>query len=260
MTFTLAYQKCESPIHGLNPLTTALFAVCVTVLGLLINNPWVLFGVFLFTLGLIGCARVFPAFIRMFLAISLPIAIPMLLIHGFLYPNAQTILWHWGPLALRKEGLLFAISIIARLFSMVSAYFLLVMTAHPRDLVVALESRRVSPKVGYLILSTLQLIPYIQRTAETILDAQRSRGLRLQGSLWHRFKSYVPLISPVVMGSISALEIRAMALEVRGFNLTSPRNYLHQVKDTPRDALIRRLTIIATLLVIVGYHGLRLFR
>jgi energy-coupling factor transport system permease protein len=260
MATTLAYQKRDSPMHALNPLTPALFAVCVTVLGLTVNSAWVLFGVFFLTLGLIIYARVFPVFIRMFLAISLPIAIPMLLIHGFLYPNAQTILWRWGPLSLRKEGLLFAISVISRLFSMISAYFLLVMTAHPRDLVVALESRKVSPKVGYLILSTLQLIPYIQRTAETILDAQRSRGLRLGGSLWNRFKSYVPLISPVVMGSISALEIRAMALEVRGFNLTTPRNYLHQVKDTPRDALIRRLNMIATALVIVGYYGLRFFR
>jgi energy-coupling factor transport system permease protein len=258
MATTLAYQPRDSALHRLNPITPLVYALCITVIGLTVGSPLILFALFFATLGLIASAKVFGPFIRMFAAISLPIAVPMLLIHGFLYPGETEILWRWGPLSLREEGLRFAISVISRLFSMISGYFLLVMIAHPRDLMVALEARKVSPKVGYLVLSTLQLIPYIQRTSETILDAQRSRGLRLKGNIIKRFKSYVPLIAPVVMGSIQSLEIRAMALEVRGFNLKNRRSYLHVVPDSDRDRLLRRLMMAATVLLIVGYHGLRL--
>jgi energy-coupling factor transport system permease protein len=257
---TLAYQKRDSPLHKLNPITPLTYALCITLLGLTIGSPWVLYALFFFTVALIVRAKVFGPFARIFITISIPIAVPMLLIHGFLYPGAKDVIWSIGPLSLKREGLMFALSVISRLFSMISAYFLLVMVAHPRDLMVALEARNVSSKVGYLVLSTLQLIPYIQRTAETILDAQRSRGLRLKGSLIQRFRSYVPLMAPVVMGSISALEIRAMALEVRGFNLTNPRSYLHQVADSPLDRNLRRLMIILTLLFIVGYYAWRFVR
>ena len=101
-------------------------------------------------------------------------------------------------------------------------------------------------------MSTLQLIPYIQLTAERILDAQRSRGLSLKGNLLKRVKNYLPLMTPVVIGGFSTLEVRAMAMEVRGINLTTTRNYIQEVPDCTSDRVLRWVIIVISVLVLTA--------
>lgn len=57
----------------------------------------------------------------------------------------------------------------------------------------------------------------------TIMDAQRSRGLETEGNLITRAKSFLPLISPVVMSSLINTRERAIALEIRGFEAGQKR-------------------------------------
>lgn len=249
--FTLAFARRDSPLHKLNPLTLGTYALCVTALGI-VGRPPLMIALFLVSAILALVGRVARAFIRRLLGIIIPIAIPLFIIQTLFNPIGHTVIYQLGPLAAKQEGLDFAISIITRLLALVAAYFLLVLVVQPRDLTIALEQRGMSPKLGYLLLSTLQLVPQIQRTAETILDAQRSRGLRTRGNLWVRFSAYVPLMGPVVQGSLSSLEIRAMALETRGFNLPNRKVYLYVPDDTQRDRMLRWGILAATVVLIVA--------
>ena len=249
--FTQAFIEADSPLHRLHPLTIATYVLCVTVLGAF-GRPLLLVGTFALTAGLAWVGRVGRPFLIMMLRIIIPIGIPMFIIQSLFNPIGRTVIYEIGPLAIKQEGLDFATSVITRLLALVGAYFLLVLVVHPRDLVIALEKRGMSPKLGYVLLSTLQLVPQIQRTAETILDAQRSRGLRMKGNLLHRFRSYLPLMGPVVMGSLDALEIRALALEARGFNLPNKKVYLRTLVDTTIDRWIRWFLIFITTVLIGG--------
>lgn len=249
--FTLAFARGDSPLHRLNPLTLGTYALGVTLVGM-VGLPPLMIALFLVSAVLAVVGRVSRPFVGMLLRIIIPIAIPLFIIQTLFNPIGRTVIYQLGPLAVKQEGLDFAISVITRLLALVAAYFLLVLVVQPRDLVIALEQRGMSPKLGYLLLSTLQLVPQIQRTAETILDAQRSRGLRTQGNLWVRFTAYVPLMGPVVQGSLSSLEIRAMALETRGFNLPNRKVYLHVPDDPPRDRLLRWALAAITAVLIVG--------
>ena len=66
-----------------------------------------------------------------------------------------------------------------------------------------------------------------------------------------RFAAYVPLMGPVVQGSLSSLEIRAMALETRGFNLSDRKVYLYVPKDALLDRMLRWGMAVATLVLAV---------
>ena len=77
--------------------------------------------------------------------------------------------------------------------------------------------RGFSPRFGYIVTSVFQIIPQMMGTMNTIMDAQRSRGLETEGNLRTRGKAFLPLISPVVMSSLINTRERAIALEVRGF-------------------------------------------
>lgn len=246
----LAYIPKESWLHSLNPITVVTYVLCITVLGLTVTQIWLLTLLFFLSMFFVLSAGVIRNFMYMFVRVTLPIVIPLFLVHAFFNPAGKTILYSLGPLSIKLEGVLFASNILFRLLSILAAYFMLVLVVSPRHLMITLSDRGVSPKVGYLVLSTLQLIPHIEQTAQRILDAQRSRGLSLKGSLIKRFKSYLPLMGPVVMGGFSTLEIRAMAMEVRGLNLKTKRNYIIEVPDRKIDKILRWIIVIVSVAVL----------
>ena len=72
----------------------------------------------------------------------------------------------------------------------------------------------------------------------TIMDAQRSRGLETEGNLITRAKSFLPLISPVVMSSLINTRERAIALEIRGFEAGQKKTYLREGKMKTSDRML----------------------
>ena len=69
-----------------------------------------------------------------------------------------------------------------------------------------------------MVSASVRSVPGIVERAGQIADAQRARGLDTEGSPWRRLRGLVPLVGPVLLGSIADVEERAMALEARGFS------------------------------------------
>ncbi|MDY0407647.1 energy-coupling factor transporter transmembrane component T [Paracerasibacillus soli] len=91
-----------------------------------------------------------------------------------------------------------------------------------------LIKKGLSPKIGHVLLSIFQLIPQMQATMGKITDAQRSRGMETEGNLVIRMKAFFPLIGPVVLNSLNDTRERAIALEMRGFNLKGKKTFLNK--------------------------------
>jgi hypothetical protein len=108
-----------------------------------------------------------------------------------------------------------------QVLNMLGSFSLLVLTTKPNDLIESLVRRGLSARIGYVLSSVLQIIPQMAASMETIMDAQRSRGMEMEGKLLIRLKAFIPLIGPVVMSSLIGVKERAMALEVMGNSLIS---------------------------------------
>ena len=121
------------------------------------------------------------------------------------------------------------------------------MTTHPSELMCDLTRRGLPGQFAYVIISSLQILPQMQAKAQTIIAAQRSRGLDTESSFLRRAGSLIPLVGPLVFGSLVEVEERAIAIEARGFTSTHLKTFLHQIPDTSTDRLIRW---ILTVLVI----------
>jgi energy-coupling factor transport system permease protein len=106
-------------------------------------------------------------------------------------------------------------------------------------------------QIAYIILTSLQIIPRFQSKAQTILDAQRSRGLETEGTLIHRLRMIVPLISPLIMSSIIELDERAIALEARAFSRTEPKTSLITLEDSRFQSALRWLLFMAMIGIII---------
>jgi len=244
------YIPRESGMHRLHPLTKlALVAFCL-VLGLFLPGVWLTYLVFLLIIvPLAAWAGVLPSFLRAAFKTALPVVISVFLVQGLFWPGGTPIL-HLGPLSLKQEGLQFAIRSAGRFITVVSSFLLLTFTTRPDGLMLALSQRGFPNSIAYIMLATMQIVPRFQTKANTILDAQRSRGLETEGNLLVRLRALLPLVQPLLLGSIVDIEERAIALEVRAFGRQGPKTSLLVLHDTPAQRVLRWLLLLGMLAVI----------
>lgn len=193
--------------------------------------------------ALIG--RILGRLLRTALLLTLPIAVSVLLVNLLFFPAGHEILFQVGPIRATAEGLEFALETLARIGAISGAITLFYLTTPPSELVLDLERRGVSPRVAFVALASVQTVPALVERAATITAAQRARGLDTEGSLWRRLRGVLPLAGPVLLGSITEVEERTMALESRGFTRPGRRTLLWWPSDTRLQQLARWLLVVA---------------
>lgn len=244
------YIARESGMHRLHPLTKLAIVGFCLMLGLFLPGVWLTFLAFaLIIIPLAAWAGILPPFLRAVLKTALPIVISLFLVQGLFWPGGTPI-FHLGPLSLKQEGVEFAVRSAGRFVMVISSFLLLTFTTRPDGLMLALSQRGVPNSIAYVMLATLQIVPRFQTKANTILDAQRSRGLETEGNLLVRLRALLPLIQPLLLGSIVDIEERAIALEVRAFGRGGPKTSLLVLRDTPTQRVVRWLLLLAALAVV----------
>jgi len=81
--------------------------------------------------------------------------------------------------------------------------------------------------------------------AGRILEAQQARGLPASGSPSARVRAVVPLLGPLIIGSLIDVRERSLALEARGFSSGAARTAYRIVATTPTDVTVTRLALLA---------------
>jgi energy-coupling factor transport system permease protein len=167
------------------------------------------------------------------------------LVNLFFLPGAQTVLLRIGPVTATAEGLAFALEILARILAISGAITLFYLTTRPADLVVDLERRGISPRIAFVANASVQTVPAMVERAGQITAAQRARGLDTEGSIFARIRGVVPIVAPVILGSIAEVEERTMALEARAFTRPGRRTLLWAPGDSTPEAFVRWALLVA---------------
>ena len=147
---------------------------------------------------------------------------------------------------------MFAFRNAMRVFVMISAFTLFLLTTHPSELMSDLTRRGLPGQFAYVIISTLQILPQMQAKAQTIIAAQRSRGLDTESTFLKRAGSVLPLVGPLVFGSSVEVEERAIAIEARGFTSRNSKTSLHEISDPSFEKTIRWALLMLVILSIVA--------
>ena len=241
-----------SPYHRLNPLTKATIATVTAIAAVVLGG--LLGPILLVSLAVIGpaaVAGVLGRLVRTALLLALPIAISAFLVNLFFFPGGEAVLLRIGPITATAEGLGFAMEILVRILAISGAVTLFYLTTRPADLVVDLERRGVSPRVGFVTNASVQTVPAMVDRAAQITAAQRARGLDTEGSIWRRVRGVVPIVGPVILGSIAEVEERTMALEARGFTRPGRRTLLWSPPDSGIESALRWALVLALVALII---------
>lgn len=175
----------------------------------------------------------------------------ILLVNALFFPGASERLFGLGPLGVTAEGLAFGLYSAGRILVAFLASVLFLFTTLADDLLEALVARGASHRIAFVVLSAVQMVPRLQVRAGSILDAQQARGLPIAGSLRQRVRALVPLIGPVLLGSLVDVRERTFALEARGFGARPGRTAYRVVADPPPDRVARPALLVAIVATIV---------
>lgn len=240
-----------SRYHRLNPLTKAVVAT-VGSLGAFVAGGYVIpLVIDAAVLALAAGSGVVRSLVRTSLLLTLPIAISVVLVSVFTRAGS-TVLFTIGPFDATLEGVDFAGQTLVRLLAISLSIGLFLMTTHPRAFVFDLERRGVSPRLTFVAVATIEAVPSLVDRAAVIGESQRARGLDTEGSLIARLRGLMPLVGPVILGALTDVEERTLALETRAFSRPGRRHLLWTMADAPWERLLRWALFIVLVATIVA--------
>ena len=203
------------------------------------------------TLVLASTARVARKLLRISLIVTLPLAISVVLVSAFTRAG-ETVLFVVGPFDVTLEGVDFAAQTVVRLLAISTALGLFALTTQPRAFVLDLERRGVSPRLAFVAIATVEAVPTLIERGSAIAEAQRARGLDTEGGLMARLRGLIPIVGPMILGSLTDVEERSLALESRAFSRPGRRHLLWTMPDSPAERLVRWLLVVALIVAVVG--------
>lgn len=181
----------------------------------------------------------------------------MFLIQAVLIPSGE-ILYKIGFINVYKDGFYQALNFSSKLVAFTSAFILFFRVTTVKDFILSLENMGLHPKVTYVIMSTLQMIPEMKKEAGVISDAQKTRGVETEGNIFVRVKAFVPVLIPLVLSSIAKTEERAITLESRAFSSGAKKTRLYNIKKTKNDT-IAIIILVVFLILCIGWRVLTIW-
>jgi energy-coupling factor transport system permease protein len=252
----------NSVLHRLDPRTKILLLATFLLVGVSILDPFLTFGLLLVALWLYVIARV-PlrslleltkplvfAFIMFFL-LNFPFATPLPgeKVYLYLIPPASVPITMTGILTGFGNALRFVMFIwVANLITSITP---------TSEILLALNKSRISPEVSIAIGIAFSYIPELQKEFMTIVEAQKSRGAKLdQRNPVQRLLAYIPVIVPALFISILRGRDIARAIEARGFTFDPlHRTYRRQLLMQPMDyALIVLMAVLSLTVLYLRYR------
>lgn len=238
------YREGDGPLHRLNPTTKIALVFALIAVGFLSGSVWVPWALVVgVVLPVAFHAGFFRSIFRMLSRIILPLSAFIVGLQFLFFPDGETILFEAVGLSGSLEGIVFGLRVVGRLTVLVAAFLLLMFSTHPSALMTDLAQRGVPGILPFVVTSTFQIVPQMQKKAATIIDAQRARGFETEGSIWRRARALVPMLGPLVFGSLSDVQERTIAIEARAFTAPGEKTSILVIPDSDAQRLVRWICV-----------------
>lgn len=161
--------------------------------------------------------------------------------------QAPFTIFGWRPsLDITIERSFYALSMLARVFSIASMTILIPYSLNPIHYGITFHGLGVPDKIAYAMDLTMRFIPTFGRDFSLTMDAQRARGYeieKLRGGLFSQVRKLAPLIVPVTIHAIAGSEDIIDAMDLRAFGI-GPRTWLEQLHYRLRDRILIGIGIV----------------
>jgi energy-coupling factor transport system permease protein len=244
----------NSLIHRLDPRTKLAFVALAFLLVLVFNDPRYLAAIFCATI--IAALLSGPAAKKLFgfATVLLPVLLATIVLWP-LFEQSGDPLFQWRFIRITDIGVLFALAMAQRIVIPSLAALLLFLTTRRRDVVAGLVRIGLPYQVGFGITIAFGFIPALVGIGQTIVEAQRARGLAIgEGGIFVRLKQSISLIVPLMITAMGSVQNLAFSMDSRGYGANRARTYLHDLRFSTLD----RTMVACGAVVLLAAIGVRL--
>jgi energy-coupling factor transport system permease protein len=240
----LKFRKIYSPIHDLDPRVKFIYVIAVFIAAILFNAIFPLLVLFVMQIPFVLLARVQRQWLRSLRgALFLALFIFVLNVAGSFFTQGYTLT------AANWEN---AASMTLRFVVLVESFSVFFLTTSPDHLGLALEQSHVPYEFSFAFTTAIRFVPVLAEEAQTIMDAQKARGLELEkGNFMKRIRNYIPILIPLIVSAIRRSLELAEAMESRAWGAVKKRTNLYSLKLHRGDFAL--FGIIVILLVLTVY-------
>jgi energy-coupling factor transport system permease protein len=223
------FAKLPTPVHMMDPRAKFIMTMGIFAAALLFSNVYALIVIFLIQLPIVYAAKSWRKWAGSMRG-GLLLAV-LIFVMNFVFGST----------------FVFSAAMTLRFVTLMSVFSLFFMTTSPDDLGLALEQAHVPYTLSFTFTTAVRLVPTMALDAQTVIDAQRSRGLELdKGNFMKRIRNYIPILIPLIVSAIRRSIELAEALESRGFGASPNRQPLIVLRMKAADYVI----IISTILML----------
>jgi energy-coupling factor transport system permease protein len=131
-----------------------------------------------------------------------------------------------------------------RFIVLIESFSIFFLTTSPDNLGLALEQARVPYEFSFAFTTAVRFVPVLAEEAQTIMDAQKARGLELErGNFLKRIRNYIPILVPLIVSAIRRSLELAEAMESRAWGATKKRTNLYTLKMHRGDFVLLAITV-----------------
>lgn len=240
------YYPAKSFLHRADPRIKLLALIAYIVVLFVTKNFYGMALCFIILVAAIIAARVplgsVLRSIKGIIVILVFTAVLNLFFHG-----GDHLLVHWGIIKIYREGIIFTVFYILRLFFLVMGSALLTLTTTPVELADGIESLlsplklvRFPVHALALIMSiALRFIPTLIDETNRIIAAQKARGADFEsGNIIKRIKAIVPVLIPLLISAFRRAEELGDAMDARCYTGSKNRTKYKKLTLGWRDLII----------------------
>jgi energy-coupling factor transport system permease protein len=242
----LKFRKVSSPIHSLDPRVKFVYVIAIFIAAIIFYQIIPLLVLFLMQLPFVFLAKVQRQWVRSLRGAAF--------LASFIFIINVLTTYFTSNYTLTAAAVESAAAMTLRFVVLVESFSVFFLTTSPDHLGLALEESKVPYEFAFAFTTAVRFVPVLAEEAQTIMDAQKARGLELEkGNLLKRIRNYVPILIPLIVSAIRRSLELAEAMESRAWGACKKRTNLYSLKLDKGDFALLVMTI-SIVIVAVFIH------
>jgi len=236
----LKFRRVSSPIHRLDPRAKFFYVCILFVIAVMFYQMIPLIILFLIQIPFVLLAGVQREWIRSLKGAAFLAAIIFVFNFVFNYIYRVPYIGYPPPADLIE----YALAMTFRFIVLVESFSMFFLTTSPDLLGLALEQSHVPYEFCFAFTTAVRFVPVLAEEAQTIMDAQKSRGLELEkGNFLKRIRNYIPILIPLIVSAIRRSLELAEAMESRAWGASEKRTNLYVLRLRKNDVALVAIAV-----------------
>jgi energy-coupling factor transport system permease protein len=232
----LKFRKVYSPIHNLDPRIKFVYVCSIFAVAISFWEILPLLMLFLLQIPFVLIAGVRREWLR-----SMRGAVFLATI---IFLTNFIVAFIGAGYVFTAKSLENALAMTVRFIVLVESFSVFFLTTSPDHLGLALEQTHVPYELVFAFTTAVRFVPVLAEEAQTIMDAQKARGLELErGNFLKRIRNYIPILIPLIVSAIRRSLELAEAMESRAWGATKKRTNLYVLRMHKGDVALVAITV-----------------